>query len=140
MDSTSDISHTDQLTFIIRYILPDEEPVERFITFLPNCGHKGEDIEVAVLATIDKTFKHDIKDCRGKSYDNASNMSGQYKGLQSRIKAVNPLATFVPSSSFLQLTSQLLLLYWNNNFRNFLLNLQADGKFCYPNWMKNRRY
>lgn len=99
IDSTPDISHTDQLTFIIRYILPDGEPVERFVTFLPNCGHKGEDMEKAVLATIDKTLELDIKDCRGQSYDNASNMSGQYKGLQSRIRAVNPLAIFVPCAA-----------------------------------------
>nr|XP_026487267.1 uncharacterized protein LOC113394243 [Vanessa tameamea] len=92
IDSTPDISHTDQLTFIIGYILPNGEPVERFITFLPKCGHKGEDMEKAVLATIDNTLELNIKDCRGQSYDNANNMSGQYKGLQSRIKTVNPFS------------------------------------------------
>jgi len=28
----------------------------------------------------------DIKNCRGQAYDNVSNMSGMYNGLQSRIK------------------------------------------------------
>ena len=31
-------------------------------------------------------------DCRGQSYDNASNMSGQYNGMQAHFKKVNPLA------------------------------------------------
>ncbi|GBP56347.1 hypothetical protein EVAR_43286_1 [Eumeta japonica] len=41
---------------------------------------------------------HDIpiKDCRGQSYDNASNMSGKYSGLQTRIKEKCEFATFVP--------------------------------------------
>lgn len=34
----------------------------------------------------------DIMNCRGQSYDNASNMSGIYSGLQARIKTINPLA------------------------------------------------
>ncbi|KAG7171643.1 hypothetical protein Hamer_G014783 [Homarus americanus] len=33
---------------------------------------------------------------RGQSYDNAANMSGIYTGLQARIKAMNPLAYYVP--------------------------------------------
>ena len=41
----------------------------------------------------------DIKNCRGQSYDNASNMSGLYSGVQSRIKTINPLAEYVPCSA-----------------------------------------
>ncbi|KAG7172178.1 hypothetical protein Hamer_G009519 [Homarus americanus] len=33
---------------------------------------------------------------RGQSYDNAATMSGIYTGLQARIKAMNPLAYYVP--------------------------------------------
>ena len=45
--------------------------------------------------------EHDlsIMDCRGQSYDNASNMSGKYRGLQARISEVNPLAVYVPCSA-----------------------------------------
>ena len=35
-------------------------------------------------------------DCRGQSYDNASNMSGRYGGMQARMKAINPLAVYIP--------------------------------------------
>lgn len=37
--------------------------------------------------------------CRGQSYDNASNMSGIYSGLQARIKTINPLADYVPCAA-----------------------------------------
>ena len=42
--------------------------------------------------------KHQIKlcDCRGQSYDNGSNMSGKYLGLQARIQERNPLADYIP--------------------------------------------
>ncbi|KAL4090007.1 hypothetical protein QTP88_024920 [Uroleucon formosanum] len=35
----------------------------------------------------------------GQTYDNAMNMSGQYSGLQARIKEINPLADFIPCSA-----------------------------------------
>ena len=38
----------------------------------------------------------DIQYCRGQSYDNASNMSGRYKGAQQRIKGVCSYADFCP--------------------------------------------
>lgn len=43
-----------------------------------------------------KSFNLDIQNCRGQSYDNASNMSGRYSGLQARIKTYNDLTLYVP--------------------------------------------
>ena len=42
IDSTPDISHTDQLTVIIRYSLHDGQVVERFFGFIPIARHDGE--------------------------------------------------------------------------------------------------
>lgn len=98
VDSTPDVSNVDQLTFVIRFVAPDGSPNERFITFIPNCGHKGEDMEKAVINTLE-SLNLNISDCRGQSYDNASNMSGCYKGLQNRIKEQNPLAHYVPCAA-----------------------------------------
>lgn len=39
VDSTPDISHTDQLSLIFRYIKKNGEPVERFLQFFANAGH-----------------------------------------------------------------------------------------------------
>ncbi|XP_069945875.1 zinc finger MYM-type protein 1-like [Cherax quadricarinatus] len=98
VDSTLDISHTDQLTFIVRFVDSSGKPVERFIKFIPLSGHDGETMMNVVLDTL---LEHDlsIMDCRGQSYDNASNMSGKYNGLQARIKQINPLAEYVPCSA-----------------------------------------
>ena len=41
----------------------------------------------------------DINNCRGQCYDNASNMSGTYKGVQACIKQINPLAGSVPCAA-----------------------------------------
>ena len=42
VDSTPDMTHVDQLTIIIRYVKPNGTPVERFIKFLSNIGHKSK--------------------------------------------------------------------------------------------------
>ena len=40
-----------------------------------------------------------IKNCRGQNYDNASNMSGRYIGMQAHIKNHNPLAIWIPCAA-----------------------------------------
>jgi len=98
IDSTPDISHTDQLSFVIRYVLSNGEPIERFIGFLENVGHKSENLAESVLSVL-KKYNLDVCYLRGQSYDNAKNMSGIYSGVQARIKQVSPLADFVPCSA-----------------------------------------
>lgn len=98
VDSTPDISHIDQLTFVIRYIQAGGTPVERFLKFIENVGHKSRDIADAIIRTLDM-FEINILDCRGQSYDNAANMSGIYNGLQAKIKEINPLAEYIPCSA-----------------------------------------
>lgn len=94
LDSTPDISHIDQLTLIVRYVLPSG-PVERFVKFLDMEGHTAEQLAQSLLNFLSESGI-DIKDCRGQSYDNASNMSGKYSGLQARIKEINMYAEYIP--------------------------------------------
>lgn len=94
VDSTPDESHIDQLTIVVRYI-EGSMPKERFLTFLPNCGHTGEATAKALLQFLDD-HQIDILNCRGQSYDNAANMSGKYKGMQALILQKNYLSSFVP--------------------------------------------
>lgn len=98
VDSTPDISHADQLAFIIRYLQSDGTPKERFIKFIDNPGHKSEQLAEIVIDTL-SSLDIDIKDCRGQSYDNARNMSGAYTGLQKRIKDINCYAEYAPCSA-----------------------------------------
>jgi len=46
-----------------------------------------------------KDLKISVHNCRGKSYDNASNVDGKYSGVQAGIKNFNSLAHFVPCST-----------------------------------------
>lgn len=98
VDSTPDVSHVDQLTFVLRYVKSDGQIVERFFCFLPIKSHKAEFLKDTVLKKV-SDLGLDMKNCRGQCYDNASNMSGVYAGLQAKIKEISPTAFYVPCSS-----------------------------------------
>lgn len=98
VDSTPDITHSDQLTVILRYVLSDGMPVERFIAFIKFHDHTGAHMAEIILNTLSE-LDIPLCDMRGQSYDNASNMSGKYKGLQAIIKEQNNLAEYVPCSA-----------------------------------------
>ncbi|CAH1099485.1 unnamed protein product [Psylliodes chrysocephalus] len=91
LDSTPDITHHDQLTIILRFCDSNVLLVERFVGFQENVRHGAKELEDTVLNIL-KSMEIPLKDCRGQSYDNASNMSGKYSELQTRIKARNNLA------------------------------------------------
>jgi hypothetical protein len=95
VDSTPDVAKVDQLTVVYRYVNQVGVAVERFVKFQPISGHDAATLENAVLQTV-ADMELSISNCRGQSYDNATNMSGVYSGLQARIKSLNALADFVP--------------------------------------------
>lgn len=94
LDSTADEGHIDQLSLVLRY-LEESTPVERFVTFMPNQGHKAKDMFQSLITFLEENGL-DIKNCRGQSYDNASSMSGKYNGLQALVRQENDLALWVP--------------------------------------------
>ena len=63
--STPDISHVDQLTCVVRYVLPSG-PTERFLTFLQPQRHTGEELG-NTLVTFLQEHSISIEDCRGQS-------------------------------------------------------------------------
>lgn len=87
-DCTPDISHTEQMSQIIRYVTKNEqgefEVRESFIGFMNVTGKTGEYLTEAIINKLEKDGIK-IKNCRGQSYDNGSNMAGVYKGVQDRI-------------------------------------------------------
>ena len=76
VDSTPDISHIDQLKFTVRYIL-GREPVERFLKFIPIFSHGAKNLADTVVEFLQEN-NIPLSNCRGQSYDNASNMSGRW--------------------------------------------------------------
>lgn len=98
VDSTPDVAHTDQLTLILRYLSREGCIEERFLKFLPITSHTGDSLCTSVLTAL-KEMEINFDNCRGQCYDNANNMSGCYKGLQSRLKEINPLVEWVPCAA-----------------------------------------
>ena len=94
VDSTPDISNEDQLTLIIRYV-NSNSPIERFLKFFDIETHTGIGITHIILEFL-KKIDVKIEDCRGQSYDNATNMSGKYKGMQAIIKEKSKNAIYIP--------------------------------------------
>lgn len=97
VDSTPDLSHVDQLSIIIRYCSSEKggQVHERFLGFVPIFSHTGKSLSEVVINFLTKNTL-ELKFCRGQSYDNASNMSGQYNGLQAHIQENAKVAFYVP--------------------------------------------
>ena len=68
--------------------------MERFVKFIRTRGHTGH-----LLADLLFEFIEDngisLKDFRPQSYENASSMSGKYKGMQAIIKERNHQAEYI---------------------------------------------
>ena len=97
IDSTPDLSHVDQLTVIVRYFLHGKA-VERFITFLQIESHTAERLACNLVIYFE-TQTINFMNCRGQSYDNASNMAGRYSGMQARLRAISPQAFYIPCTT-----------------------------------------
>lgn len=99
VDSSPDCPHIDQLAIVLRYVPPTEAtPVERLIRLLPGISHAFAGLENAVVDCLER-FGININNCRAQSYDNASNISGPYTGLQARMKKQSPLAEYIPCAA-----------------------------------------
>ncbi|CAG9763531.1 unnamed protein product [Ceutorhynchus assimilis] len=73
IDSTPDLSHIDQLTFIVRYVR-NASPIERFLQCIPITKRTAQYLTDTVLAAL-KDLDIPIKDYRGQSYDNSNSNS-----------------------------------------------------------------
>jgi len=70
-------------------------PVERFVKFLSNQGHKAQEMFEGLMKLLaDHGF--DIENCCGHSYGNALAMSGRYNGLQAKMAAKSHHAIWIP--------------------------------------------
>jgi hypothetical protein len=105
VDGIPDVSHPEQITFILRYVNLNEEVweiCERFLTMEDCDKKKGRDIAELICKVL---REHDIelKNCRGQGYDNRANMAGVYNGAQAAIREKNSQALFSPCSAHIVL-------------------------------------
>ncbi|KAI6656207.1 hypothetical protein LOD99_1540 [Oopsacas minuta] len=87
IDTTQDITTTDQCSVIIRYVT--DQVHERLLAFVARNSSKGSRL-FEMLHTILKTNKFKISHCVSDSTDGAANMAGQYNGLNAWIKQASP--------------------------------------------------
>jgi hypothetical protein len=97
-DGTQDLSKLEASCLLIRYIEGDENgrlrPVERLVGLFTTGSTTGQtlcDKILVHLAEANIPISHII----GQSYDGAGNMSGRFKGLQAKIKEMQPKAIYV---------------------------------------------
>lgn len=96
IDGTFDISRKEQISFVIRYINEEEFKVEeRLLALRESSSTQGCDLANIFYEVCNKHQIDWKKYLIGQSYDGASNMRGQYNGLQAIIKKENSQATYV---------------------------------------------
>ena len=100
VDGTPNASHTEQITFILRYVhgVDHSWKIEERRSFLQyqDC-EKGCDIAELICQVLEEN-KISLKNCKGQWYDNGANMSGIYKGVQAIILQKSSLCSLIYSS------------------------------------------
>ena len=87
MDETTDVSHKEQLTVIVRYVNPLNGKIsESFVPLLEYAITTGEEI-TNILNKKLNSLGLQVEDIVGQGYDGGSNMSGIRKGVQARIRS-----------------------------------------------------
>ena len=100
-DCTPDVSRTEQMSQVIRYVHVTGGKVfveESFLGFIESHEKTGNGLTTEILHQISLDGL-DIQNCRGQAYDNGSNMAGKYNGVQAKILEKNQLATFIPCTA-----------------------------------------
>ncbi|GFQ86669.1 hypothetical protein TNCT_719121 [Trichonephila clavata] len=97
-DSTPDISHKDQTSQVIRYVMIENTEVrveESFIDCIETKNKTAEGICDMIVSKL-KAEGLNLMNCRGQAYVNAGTKAGCHTGMQQQIKNTNPNAKFVP--------------------------------------------
>ncbi|KAM0884852.1 hypothetical protein ACQ4PT_030718 [Festuca glaucescens] len=94
IDESRDISVKEQMAVVVRYVNKSGDIIERFL----GIQHVPNTTSLALKKALLEVFaKHDllIARLRGQGYDGASNMRGEFNGLQKLIRDENPNAFYV---------------------------------------------
>ena len=101
LDCTPDISHTEQMSLVIRYVDIEVANVkigEYFLCFIEVNSSTSENLCKIIAQKLEEVGLP-LMNCRGLAYDNGANMSGKKSGLQKRIFDLNPQAFFLHCAS-----------------------------------------
>ena len=94
MYCTTDSSHADQLSIVIRYLNRSLDIVERLVSVQRVKESSAEGL-FNTLQEILKESSLSLNDAVGQSYDGASVMTGKYKGVKTLVQQLNPQCIFI---------------------------------------------
>ena len=99
VDATPDISRKEQLSFVLRYVVTQEDGScfikERFIAFQEFSKKSGVEIAQKILEFL-SSLNVQFESCIGQAYDNGANTAGKYRGVLAILKDKNPKCFFAP--------------------------------------------
>lgn len=93
-DEVSDVSNTEQMSIVVRYVDGLLDIREEFLEFVScKSGTTGEALSENILSTLQK-HGLDVGLLRGQGYDGAGAMAGCVSGVAARIQSQFPLALY----------------------------------------------
>ncbi|KAJ1265531.1 hypothetical protein BS78_08G082600 [Paspalum vaginatum] len=94
IDESQDVSIKEQMAMILRFVNDEGKVLERFVGLqhVEKCTAAG--LKEALVRML-SSHKLSISMLRGQGYDGASNMRGEFNGVQKLIRDENPYAFFV---------------------------------------------
>ena len=94
-DKVADVSNTEQLSLVLRFVDENNEIREEFVDFLPRTnGTSGQALADMILERV-RGYQLDPVFIRGQGYDGAGNMSGKFRGCAALISQSCPKAVYV---------------------------------------------
>ena len=94
VDETCDASKREQMTLVFRFFDKDGVLQERFFQLIHVRNTKALPLKRELRAELSK-HSFDVKNLRGQGYDGASNMKGEFNGLQALFLKDCPYAYYV---------------------------------------------
>ncbi|KAK2418993.1 zinc finger MYM-type protein [Trifolium repens] len=94
IDESRDISVKEQMAVMFRFVNDKGEVVERFLALQYVKDTTSKALKDALFSILDRHMLS-ISRLRGQGYDGASNMRGEFNGLQRKILDENPYALYV---------------------------------------------